>query len=282
VMPVAWGGGDIVRAEAYSKQAVTIYQARGDNWGEAMGLFRLGVMARWRKDYGRSQLLLEDSLAIFHDLGDRFGQGRVYVDLARLFVDLGDCDQARKMFEQSLIQHRQLRDQSGVLVSLAELGILCRVEGDYDQAEVFIEEALSIGREFSLGDDFIPQFYLGCVMLHRGDYGVAKRWFLESIKNCQRLSLQLWGAQISIGDGLVGLAAVAAGLNQYERAAKLDGAGQAIFDTVAFKVPSNDRIEIEPFLQIAREQLGDEGFEALAAEGRAMTMEQAVAFALED
>jgi predicted ATPase/DNA-binding XRE family transcriptional regulator len=281
VMPVAWGGGDIVRAEACSKQAVTIYQARGDHWGEAMGLFRLGVMARWRKDYGRSQLLLEDSLAIFHDLGDIFGQGRVYVDLARLFVDLGDYNQARKMFEQSLIQHRQLRDQSGVLVSLVELGILYRVQGDYDQAEVFIEEALSVGREFNLGDEFIPQFYLGCVRLHRGDYEAAETRFVESIKVAQRLSLQLWGAQISVGDGLVGLAAVAAGLNQYERAAKLDGAGQAIFDTVAFKVPPNDRIEIEPFLQIAREQLGESLFEAFAADGRAMTMEQAIAYALE-
>jgi tetratricopeptide (TPR) repeat protein len=247
-----------------------------------MGLFRLGVMARWRKDYARSQLLLEDSLAIFHNLGDRFGQGHVYVDLARLFVDLGDYDQARKMFEQSLIKHRQLRDQSGVLVSLVELGILCRVEGDYDQAEVFIEEALSIGREFSLGDDFIPQFYLGCVMLHRGDYGVAKRWFLESIKNCQRTGLQLWGAQLSIGDGLVGLAAVAAGLKQYGRAAKLAGAGQAIFDAVVYKAPPSDRIEIDPQLQITREQLGEERFEALAAEGRAMTMEQAIADALEE
>jgi hypothetical protein len=42
-----------------------------------------------------------------------------------------------------------------------------------------------------------------------------------------------------------------------------------------------DRIEIDPLLQIARDQLGDTAFEALAAEGHAMTMEQAIEFALE-
>ena len=42
------------------------------------------------------------------------------------------------------------------------------------------------------------------------------------------------------------------------------------------------RIVIDPLLQIARDQLGAERFETLAAEGRAMTTEQAVAYALQD
>jgi hypothetical protein len=44
---------------------------------------------------------------------------------------------------------------------------------------------------------------------------------------------------------------------------------------------SYDRVEANNLIQIARKQLGDHEFEALAAEGRAMTMEQAIAYALE-
>ena len=83
-------------------------------------------------------------------------------------------------------------------------------------------------------------------------------------------------------DFLVGFAAVAAGMNQFERAAKLHGAAQALFN--AFDLPdiSYDRVESDSLIQIAREQLGEERFEALAAEGRATMVEQAVAYALED
>ena len=40
--------------------------------------------------------------------------------------------------------------------------------------------------------------------------------------------------------------------------------------------------EFDRHIQIAREQLGTDTFESLANVGRAMTMEQAIAYALED
>lgn len=43
-----------------------------------------------------------------------------------------------------------------------------------------------------------------------------------------------------------------------------------------------DRIEIDPLLQTAGNQLGGAAFDPLAAEGRAMTMEQVIAYALEN
>jgi hypothetical protein len=40
--------------------------------------------------------------------------------------------------------------------------------------------------------------------------------------------------------------------------------------------------EFEPYITIARAVIGDQEFEAARAEGRAMTRDQAVKFALED
>jgi hypothetical protein len=42
-----------------------------------------------------------------------------------------------------------------------------------------------------------------------------------------------------------------------------------------------DRIELDRHIQIAREQLGKTNFETFTAEGCAMTVDEAVAFALE-
>jgi hypothetical protein len=70
-------------------------------------------------------------------------------------------------------------------------------------------------------------------------------------------------------------------MNDSERAARLSGAAQTVFETMAYRIPPFDRAVFDQHLQIARKELGDTRFEALTADGRAMTMEQAVGYALE-
>jgi hypothetical protein len=76
-------------------------------------------------------------------------------------------------------------------------------------------------------------------------------------------------------------AAVAGGVGQAERSAKLYGAAQWILDTTEYKYPPYHIEEFERHIQLARTQLA-ENFEALVRAGRTMTMEQAVAYALEN
>ncbi len=160
--------------------------------------------------------------------------------------------------------------------SLVSLGILCNIQGDYEQAEIYFGEAASICREINLPNDF-ASFYLGCANLRHGDYIAAKIHFIEFI-----IINRKQGTYNQVGEGLLGLAAVAAGLKHYELAARLVGAGQAIHDAIGWVMKPTDRIEIDPLLQIAREQLGEAKFDDLQTEGRAMTMEQAVSYALEN
>ena len=47
-------------------------------------------------------------------------------------------------------------------------------------------------------------------------------------------------------------------------------------------IPARTKWEFEPYITIARAVMGDQAFEAARAEGRAMTREQAVKFALEE
>jgi hypothetical protein len=119
-------------------------------------------------------------------------------------------------------------------------------------------------------------FYLGCVKLHGKDFAEARLRFIEHLKISQKYDLQ-----INVGESLIGLGAAAAGLLQYERTTRLVGAGKALQDALSYTMPKSDLLEIEPLLQSARERLGDERFEALVTEARAMTSEQAIAYALE-
>jgi hypothetical protein len=66
------------------------------------------------------------------------------------------------------------------------------------------------------------------------------------------------------------------------RAVCLWGAAQALCETFRFLVAPNEREESERASALARETLGEEAFAAAWEEGRAMSMEQAVAYTLEE
>ena len=80
---------------------------------------------------------------------------------------------------------------------------------------------------------------------------------------------------------LASLAVAASGMNQFERAAKLQGAAQALASASHLQIDWHDPVEFG-LIQIARQQLGEARFEALSAEGRTFTLEQAVAYALQE
>jgi hypothetical protein len=81
-------------------------------------------------------------------------------------------------------------------------------------------------------------------------------------------------------DFLYGAAAVASGRNKPERAARLYGAMQAC-EKNPYHHPWKQGV-LDQYISIARKQLGEKRFEELAVEGRRMSLEQAIAYALED
>ena len=272
----AWFNGDIARSEACYEQAATIYQARGTQWERALALLRLGAIAGLHKKHEKAQLFFEDSRSIFREMDDAFGLGRVHGEMGHLYYSRGYYDQARRMYENCLHYDRKLHFQHAASSTLISLGNISRLQSDYDQAETFLQEAASIRYEFNLLDEY-SRFYLGCVKLHAMEFAVARLFFIEHLKMSQKHDLQIY-----VGESLLGLGAAAAGLQHYERSARLAGAGWALQDTASFEMPPTDLLEIDPLLQIARNQLGEADFEALVAEGHAMTMEQAIAYALEN
>jgi predicted ATPase len=268
-----WSSGNRAQVEICFEQAARIYQARGNRWEQAMAIFRLGMIAR---DVDKQVMgYFEDSLATFKEYDDAFGLARVYEGLGIIYYHQDNPHLARNMHEQALIYNRRIRFWAGLCTTLNHLGAICRIQNDYDQANTYLEEALSIEREFNIRGDFSTYYYLGCVMLNWENYSEAGKYFFDYLRNSLKVEVK-----INIGESFLGLAAVAAGLHQHERAVRLSSAGQALHDTVGWKMLSYDRIEIDPLLHIARAQLGEARFESIQAEGRALTTEQAIAYAL--
>jgi tetratricopeptide (TPR) repeat protein len=148
-------------------------------------------------------------------------------------------------------------------------------QDQYDQARQYYEESVTVCREHGL-NKFHVYYSAGLLALHDNNYSLAFQYFIFPLDLAQKS-----GELAHVGVLILGLAAVAGGMQQPERAAKLCGAAQVIMVTINYQISPFHHAEFERHIQIARQQLGDINFEELAAEGRRWTMNQAVEYALE-
>jgi hypothetical protein len=117
---------------------------------------------------------------------------------------------------------------------------------------------------------------LGLVALGEGDGAAARARFTESLAIAKRL-----GERVRIHWSLEGLAAVAVIDGWHEQAARLYGAASAGREQVGVPATLMEREIHEPRLAAVRAALGEEAFTAAWEAGRALSLEDAVRYAME-
>lgn len=272
---VALSSGENNRANFLFQRGLELYQKWKNQNGEALSMFHLGVVKSELSHDTAALSLLEKSLSLFRQLGDLFLIARVSLFLGRLFLKLGNYDKARLHFEEHLEIDQELQFWDGIADGWRDLGNLCQYQGNYEQARQYYEESMTVCREHGL-NKFHIYYSSGSLALYDKNYSLAFQHFIFPLDLAQKS-----GELANVSALLMGLAAVAAGMQQPERAAKLYGAAQVIMETTNSRISPFDLAEFDRHIQIAREHLGGANFEVLVAEGRTMTMEEAVEYALE-
>jgi non-specific serine/threonine protein kinase len=162
-------------------------------------------------------------------------------------------------------------------VTLTNLGIVAQHQGDYERATNCHTQALTVVRE--VGDKWGIAYAL-CrfardVALRQGHHDHATVSFKESLSLCREVGTR-WISE----ECLEGLGQVAAATGHYERAVRLFGAAELLRETVGWNQSSPEKTDHDRFVAAACTGLGDAAFSAAWAEGRAMTLEQAIEYAL--
>ena len=156
------------------------------------------------------------------------------------------------------------------------MGLNAIYQGDHERAAALLEEALSL--RWELGDRIglaANLNALGMAALGRGDPEVAKSLIVESLT----LSSVL-GHELLVAENLEALAAVTGTRGEGARAARLWGAAEALREATDALLPPSEGALLDSYAA-ARSQLGEEAWKRAWEEERAMTLEEAVAFALE-
>jgi hypothetical protein len=116
---------------------------------------------------------------------------------------------------------------------------------------------------------------MGHLERDEGDYGHARAFYQESLVLRREL-----GSLFALAQSLEDLAVLAGRQGEAERAIRLLGAAEAFCETLGASPPVAVAAEYERTVTEGRAVLGEAGFAATWAAGRAMSLEQATEYAL--
>jgi predicted ATPase/DNA-binding XRE family transcriptional regulator len=315
---LAWSELDLTMAHSLHLESLTIYKELGHRSGIAMALFGLGRVARVRRDYDAAYKLYQESLAIRRELGDKRGIADTLLSIGGLMYYQGDLALARSLFEESLLIWQELENLSGIAPTISYLGRVHDAQGNYEYAAILYKKSLDIFQK--LGDKYGCIYtlqYLGRMEYNRTDYAAARARYQESLNlssevghnwytaisrtNLGHLSLiegnydearthyqesliifSQSGDKQDITNCLVGWANLAQTIGQTEQATKVCGAIEALLQTTMGHLVSPERETYQRTVIALRAQLDESTFAQTWAEGQAVTLDEAVAYALNE
>jgi predicted ATPase/class 3 adenylate cyclase len=232
-----------------------------------------GLLAYHQHDYAMARASLEASLDIRRAARDTRGIAIALNNLGMVALDQGDLAAAGALHRESLALAREVGNRNGVARSLANLGMVECAEGDYAAARLLFEESHAILRE--LGDRegvAIVLHSLADTAFEQGEWSAAGSYFSESLAILRELD-----HRVRIVFALEGVGALVAAQHEAARAARLWGAAQRVREDIG--TPLADDAAFASRVAAARASLGDAAFDAAWAEGRALTLDQAVELA---
>ena len=189
---------------------------------------------------------------------------------------VGDLAGARRASEEALAIYAASPDPWGERLALGVLGWVAEAEGDPVGAERWLQQSLAAARAAKSPIDVALQLNnLGILALRRGDTRESQARHGEALL----LSRDV-GAREPMAGSLEGLAGVAAARAEHDRAARLLGAAAALRAAIGSPRVAQFEEEYRRVAPSVQKALGRRAFQEAEAEGWALPLAEAVAFAL--
>ncbi len=275
---LAYRQSDYTATASLAKASLEIYRKIGDQQGIASMLIKSGNAATERGSYAAASRFLEEALAIWRELEDKHGTARALISLGWVALRSGDHSLANTRLKEALALSRELGDARSMGFELSGLGEVALRQGDYARAAQLMEESLELRRQ--LGNKWgvgVSLGMLGWVAMRERDWERAIAMLGESLQVRQEI-----GDKGGCAWCLERLAGVAMVRGQAEKAVRLFGAAAALRSSIGSVIDPADQARYERNRKSLRADLGQEQFATVWNEGRAMMLEQAIEYALDN
>ena len=246
----------------------------------ARALFVAGMMADGQADLRAAHPLVEEGLVLFEELGDKFGHACALGSAGLVEFGRGQDERGIALFEEASCLFLEAGEKFAAAFMLNFLAVVKLKRGSNARAKRLAEQGLSVFREIGGKQGISVALYiLAMVAQAEGDYERAWGLLREALEPAAEV-----GDESNVAYCLQGLAALTASEGGVARAARLWGAAEALLETIEVTAYAHapDRALYERQVRSARAKLDGAAWQAAWAQGRAMTTEQAIEYALSE
>jgi tetratricopeptide (TPR) repeat protein len=240
-------------------------------------LFGAGMLAFRQGDNEESGKRFEESLAVSRERNDKLTIVGALTGLARTSLRQGNYARVKTRSEEARKIAREIGDEYAETRPLHMLAAVTKMEGNLPQARELYEESLTLARK--VGDERLASVELdnlGSVALHMGDLAMARDRYRQATdlmyKQRSMYSLPYMPLHFSM---------VALEEGKHDRAVKLLGASEALFESAGMVPDPDESVERDRTVSRLRKTVHQGKFDRLWAEGRKLSLDQAVHYSLE-
>jgi tetratricopeptide (TPR) repeat protein len=223
---------------------------------------------------------LIEALEIARNHEDELTLGWALVHLGTVLSALEEYSLAHSLLEECLTLSKGYGNVGKTVagMALSFLGDIYMVRNDEVHAREVYEEGIKLLRETNNSNNLaysVRRF--GYLALKEADYERANALFRESLIRNQEL-----GHQIGIAAAITGLAELALEVGNPSRAAQLYGIIEDRLAALSLPLYITDRVEFNHGISTLRTRLDEKTYAKFWTKGKAMSLDEAIAFALEE
>jgi len=270
--------GDNINGKRAAEESVAIYRQSQDKSGLAYALVILANPLEILGERLQAEAALMESAAIARSEKNTFVLASALSGLTRVTLGLhSDTDAAERYADEAIRVSRAAGMEWTTAAAHEMKGIIALHRKDYDEARTFIKKAVNAHQE--TGANFnviIVKSSLAHMERELGNYVIAQNLYRETIVAFRDVAQT--GA---VAHQLECFGFIALAQNQNERALQLFAAANALRENGGTPMTPDEQVYFDEQLIALHEKTDSIKFDSAWSMGRAMTIQQAIEFALE-
>jgi len=299
------------QARLPAEECFDLFEKCGDRAGKIDGLILLGYTLHFNQDQGME--MLQQAHILARSLGDTWRQARALHNLGGISIG----DRRLSYYEQAIMLFRQCGDWDSLLSLLSIFGYFALLNGNVELAQQSLDEAVQLSNQSNDKDaKSVLLQSLGAMAFRQEDYRKAYGYYQEALDNWDELGTRmnaLWCrtflGYIALHEGnlpetrlifeetiqqfqrdqnidgvlftLEGMAGLHIATGRPELAARLIGWADATRERIGDTRPKLEQADIDKDISAIVVKIGNTAFEEAHDLSEDMTLDEAVALALE-
>jgi predicted ATPase/class 3 adenylate cyclase len=271
--------GDLKKSGAEAEEAIPLLRSVGEKWFLALVLVFLTAASLQTGNVDAAVASSDEALKLAEELEDQYIWGIVLgaVSNVEAFAkrDFAMASITREKAENMM---KEYGSRWSYGIAMYSSGSFYVIQKQFDKAREKFKIAMQTMQETGSKRNVVMiKSDLAHVLRYEGNYSQAISAYQETIKEWERI-----GHRAAVAHQLECLAFIAKAIEQPDKAARLLGAAEALRQKIEIDMTPPEREEYEKEIAELKANIEKEEFASLWAEGRSMTMDEAIELALNE